>query len=308
MSSRHQLRHEHVHALFRNPRFGALDMAEAEWIKLTRREPALADNIDPVLGGGHFLTRALGSNPSRDVSVCHFEGREQELRQLRDWIDGDQPKGSLRIVTGSPGMGKSALLGMLVCLMHPELRQFSRRFEDRLGGSLKPDRRELGQIAAVHARNRDESELVTSIGRQLAPDRPLSEVDHLIDQMKLLPRAPIIFLDALDEAADPAGVMSKLLFPLLKSKRINDSNLCRLIIGTREQPRFQPLFEAAKPANIIDLDDTDLEVLHSNVSAYVIDLLRETPEIPGAVARAFSSAVAETVSQSMHRQPEIVSM
>lgn len=88
-----------------------------------------------MLGGRHFLTRALGTTPDRDSALCHFEGREEELEQLVEWID-ENSNSSFRIVTGSPGMGKSAVVGMLVCLMHPLLTQFSHRLENRLRGSL----------------------------------------------------------------------------------------------------------------------------------------------------------------------------
>ncbi|MFE0605435.1 hypothetical protein ACFW2T_27380 [Streptomyces sp. NPDC058892] len=50
----------------------------------------------------------------------HFVGREGQLAALAPWID-DLSAGGLRIATGAPGSGKSALLGALVCAGHEQI-------------------------------------------------------------------------------------------------------------------------------------------------------------------------------------------
>jgi hypothetical protein len=62
--------------------------------------------------------RPTRSAAGRIIAGC-FTGRAPQLRQLFAWMDGD---GGVTVVTGSPGAGKSALLGLLVCAAHPGLR------------------------------------------------------------------------------------------------------------------------------------------------------------------------------------------
>ena len=286
VSSRHQL-DDHVHPLFRNPHH-RLDSWDGAWHQLAAREPALTDSVDPVMGTDHFLTRATGATPGEETSLCHFSGRRRELGHLRQWLDTDPTESSLHIVTGSPGMGKSALLGVMVCLAHPELEAFAHDVENRLDPALKPDRRLPGEIAAAHARNREVSELVASIGRQLKAPGEITQPDKLIEYLRMLPAPPTIVVDALDEADDPGDVHLRLMMPLATGHK-----LCRLLVGTREQARFDALFgQAAESTN---LDGTDMRQLRDDVQSYVVSVLRES-DWRGEIARAFADGVAATVT------------
>ena len=129
-------------------------------------EPATARFVDPVLDEEHFRERAAGHGPARDrIDGGGFTGRAPQLRRLAGWMDGDDPQGAggLVVVTGSPGVGKSALLGVLVCAAHPQLREPTR--ELWRAAAARPS--ENAHLAAVHARQRGLAEITDSLGRQL---------------------------------------------------------------------------------------------------------------------------------------------
>jgi energy-coupling factor transporter ATP-binding protein EcfA2 len=72
-------------------------------------------------------------------------------------------EGCLVVVTGSPGAGKSALLGVLVCAAHPQLRHATQ--DVWRTAAARPS--ENPALAAVHARQRSMAEITASLGRQL---------------------------------------------------------------------------------------------------------------------------------------------
>ncbi|WP_156664388.1 AAA family ATPase [Mycobacterium sp. 852002-51613_SCH5001154] len=294
VTSRHELLHEHTHPAFPNPSYGRFG-TERGFVELAKKEPALADSADPVLGGGHFLLRASGAGSSQATSGIHFVGREEELHRLVDWLDCDKPDGCLRIVTGSPGMGKSALLGVVVCLAHPILEPFTYRVEQRF--VTRPYRRTLGQFAAVHARNRDLRELVLSLSRQLNPDQPVDRPDDLVAILRSLPAPPVVVIDALDEATDPEGVHLRLLQRLITERKPGGHGVCRLLVGTRDESRFATLFVHATASAVLNLDTFDPDTLRNNIVDYVVSLLREhAPHWTGSrIPSAFAEAVADKV-------------
>lgn len=68
------------------------------------------DEVDEGLDPRHFTRSASGlGDRVRDGAGC-FRGREDELFTLSVWFAGADPA-PVRVVTGSPGAGKSALLG-----------------------------------------------------------------------------------------------------------------------------------------------------------------------------------------------------
>lgn len=291
VSSRHEL-DQHVHSLFRNPAYPGGDWNE-ELLALASAEPALADSVDPVMGGLHFLTRASGGSPDQTTTVCHFVGRRAELRRLSQWIDDRHPGEGLRVVIGSPGMGKSALLGVLVCTVHPDLQPFSDHIESRIDAELKPDRARPGEVAAVNARNRDIGELVSSLARQLRATAAVRAPAELFEHLRSLPSAPLIVLDALDEAVDPREIQLRLLVPLA-----SEPGLCRLIVGVRHEARFGPIFDLASDYGLIDLDRVEIGELRRDVEAYVTSLLRDYAW-PTRAARAFAETVAAAVTPAV---------
>ncbi|MET7456284.1 hypothetical protein ABZT03_31285 [Streptomyces sp. NPDC005574] len=86
---------------------------------MARTDAALrqfAVESDPGLDLMHFALRAAGT---RHAEASLFSGRRPQLKRLAEWLDLGDEEGSrnrLRVVTGGPGSGKSAILGVAVCV------------------------------------------------------------------------------------------------------------------------------------------------------------------------------------------------
>ena len=74
----------------------------------------------------HFAPRGRGVLPFGGRQGWYFTGRTRALRELAQWLtDSGQP--TVQVVTGTPGSGKSAMLGRLVLLADPQHRQTALR-------------------------------------------------------------------------------------------------------------------------------------------------------------------------------------
>ena len=153
-----------------------VDIDQLEFFPNPGWDPGLKDNdaraevatelaalLDEAFDPRHFMLRAGAAEAVfGQVGRGFFHGRAEQLRQLRGWAMGTGP--SLRVVTGKPGVGKSALLGVVVCAAHPALREPTRDLWDRLADM--PPQVPEGSLAVVHARRRTVAEITASIARQ----------------------------------------------------------------------------------------------------------------------------------------------
>ncbi|MFE0382064.1 hypothetical protein ACFW1M_42395 [Streptomyces inhibens] len=88
---------------------------------LSEVDSGVASLLDETFDPRHFMLRGAGTELlDRGLGQGYFRGRAAEVRTLTGWFNGQGP--GFRIVTGKPGVGKSALLGVLVCAAHPTLR------------------------------------------------------------------------------------------------------------------------------------------------------------------------------------------
>jgi WD40 repeat protein len=252
------------------------------------------------LDAGHFIERAAGFGPlGYRGKAGSFTGRARELRILTNWIDRDEDGVHTRVVIGSPGVGKSALLGIVVCAAHPTLSAAT----ERLWNEVEVVPRRHDDLVAVHARQRTVGAIVTSLGQQLfeaQPDRNW-DVAALLAAITERRARPIVIIDALDEAVDPLALMNELLLPLARLQR-DERPACRLLVATRPWPEFEPLVEeAAGNLGVIDLDDVPRRTLQYDLEDYVNRLLRTDdrygePDL--APARAgFAAQVAASLSR-----------
>ena len=67
---------------------------------------------DPEVGR-HWMPRARGVARGSERGY-RFRGRRAALSELADWITSEQPRRTALVVTGSPGVGKSAVPGRIV--------------------------------------------------------------------------------------------------------------------------------------------------------------------------------------------------
>ena len=311
---------------FPNPSYEPSPAAEAA----AAVEPATAVFVDPALDEEHFRDRAAGRGPAarRFAGGC-FTGRSAQLRRLAAWMDGHNdpanPGGSgdgLVVVTGSPGVGKSALLGVLVCAAHPQLRESTR--ELWRAAAARPS--ENSGLVAVHARQRSLAEITASLGRQLLGTDGALYPGHTLypgeETFPALPRTspeliasiaglvvrPVIVLDALDEALDHHRVVAELLVPLARARRPDGSPACRLLVGTRSWDEFAPLLALAdETGEVIDLDAIPAEQRRHDLVDYVTALLELLPGYTTTAhsrgRRAFAAAVGAALVPD-HSEPQ----
>lgn len=215
-----------------------------------------------------------------DKAGRHFTGRRTQLRRLAPWLDqpASEVSGSaVCVVTGSPGTGKSALLGALVCTAHPLLTEQAQYVRDRLEPSCRPAVHPC--LGAVQARQRSTSDVVEALASQLGliePDGGWSP-EAFVDAVGTLGESPTVVVDALDEALAPDEITERLLLPLAALRRAraaddiappDDSSIvptrapgtpgCRVMVGMRPWTGFTRLRKLAETNGLlIDLDDDD---------------------------------------------------
>ncbi|WP_369253725.1 hypothetical protein [Streptomyces sp. R35] len=211
-------------------------------------------NCDPGLDPLHFAAHAAGN---ARADAIQFSGRKAELERIRAWIDNtDGTQDRLLVAIGSPGSGKSALLGVITCMTHPEIPEPLRAKVRSVVTTFRPHQPDV--VLAVHARQRDLEQVTETLHRQL--DLQLASApaatpggepddDHDCDtgrHAQPVPNTPealmrrldnvgdvLVIVDALDEAADPAIILDQLLFPLSGTTGGGPRSGCRVTIGTR---------------------------------------------------------------------------
>jgi hypothetical protein len=251
--------------------------------RMDRVRPAIPTDLlpfidDPVIGARHFDDR-VGR---------HFTGRTDQLDVIMPWIRGG-PGPALRIVTGGPGSGKSALLGAVVCASHPRLHEIDARVRSteydhagvvRAAGYHEPAAVE--RFASVHARQRRLDDVIAGIGRQL--ELPVPEegwsAPELIAAIAAMPSPPTIVLDALDESVEAENLEAVLLLPLVHCLRDTGG---RLLVGVRPwREIYRGLFDAAAdPDGVVDLDRVNDDVLEQDLKDYVRSILADSPRFSG---------------------------
>jgi WD40 repeat protein len=292
--------------LFRNPRYQPTALAR---LSLNAEESlqSFLIELDPVLDAQHYITRAFGAADD-SVATCVFTGRAAELDVLTPWLNDTTGATATIVVTGSPGTGKSALLGLLVCAAHPTLRSalLNRLPPLRLPGRAK-------SFAAVHARGRGTQQLVASIGRQLqlrepapgwTPARLIEALRHRAGRG--LPPATVV-VDALDEALSPTEVVQLLLLPLCTARSTSSTPgkddqrpACRLLVGTRAVDEAADLLKyASEQGRLLDLDQADLTVQRRDVAAFVRRHLELSPLYDSGPQEALRVRLSEELAAAL---------
>lgn len=215
----------------------------------------------------------------------------------------------MRVVTGKPGAGKSALLGVLVCAAHPALRPHTKPLWRSLGYRAPG---ENDRIAVVHARQLGVKQIFSSLARQLRhisdPGSGLSgpdgesegsasnEVDHLLSLLPGDGRPVTVIVDALDEAVRPQDIITELVLPLAQRAQMPGGGL-RLLVGTRDDERFRSLLDLARDEDACtDLSAIAPETVCRDVTEYVSRLLAADGPYALGVRRAAREALARAIA------------
>ena len=95
-----------------------------------------------------------------------FRGRTAALTQIVAWLDRATPDRRVLVVTGSPGMGKSAVLGRIVTTADPGIRASLPPGDNAVWASL-------GSVScAVHAKGKTALEVAEEIARAASAALP----------------------------------------------------------------------------------------------------------------------------------------
>jgi hypothetical protein len=223
----------------------------------------------------------------------YFSGRSRVLADLGTWL---REGAGLVVVTGPPGVGKSAVLGRLVMLCEPAARGVSASI-DRVSTESHPP---TGAIdAVVHAKGLTTTEFARALAVGVAIDaRPdvFLDPDAFLQLVKREQRRLTVVVDALDEAAEAVGIGTML-------RRLCSESTTRALVGSRRSPDGRPLRAnedrhgrlrgvLGEKIRIIDLqDEADTD---QDIARYVAARLRDSPhkEDPERLATV-SRAVAE---------------
>ena len=204
-----------------NPRRDAalvdLDLAEQDrrWRARRALERQRAEELR-----GQFVPRIAG-----------FTGRHRALAEITRWLD-TPADGRPVIVTGDPGSGKTAVLGLLATLANPIRRPTVPRDGLPADATLRPDA--IG--VAIYAGNLTTGQVLVGLAaaagiEDVNPDPGAlgSGLTRLLGGLRRSGPALVAMIDALDEAADPGHLASELIRPLIERAK----GSIRLLLGTR---------------------------------------------------------------------------
>ncbi|MFE0377888.1 caspase family protein [Streptomyces inhibens] len=223
----------------------------------------------------HFGPRSRGVEFESEQGL-YFSGRVSVLSELVTWLTAEDGDSKGRVVTGSPGCGKSAVLGRIVALSDG-------RYRPRLdlpGIAAETVVPEGCVTAAVHARHKRLEEVVERIAIALG-----TKADGAAALLQELTRRGrqgtpvVIVVDAVDEAGsdtaadagghgEPRRITRELLRPMSEIQGV------RLLVGTRHElvAPLGPTFTC------IDLDRPGYRAGADDVAGYVTRVLLATEE------------------------------
>ena len=201
----------------------------------------------------HWRPRARG------VSVVserghRFRGRRTALVEIVAWLDRLAPDRKVLVVTGSPGTGKSAVLGRTVTTADVEMCATLPPGDDAVRASV-------GSVAcAVHAKGKTALDVAREIARAASAPLPDRVEDLPAGLRQVLTerggRRFNIVIDALDEASDPAqarAVITGIVLPITETCADVGA---QVVVGTRRSDDAGDLLRVFGPArSTVDLDD-----------------------------------------------------
>ncbi|MFD5945023.1 trypsin-like peptidase domain-containing protein [Streptomyces collinus] len=220
--------------------------------------------------GRHWRPRSRGVSTDAERGF-RFRGRAAALSEIRDWLISSQPKRRVLVVTGSPGVGKSAVLGRIVTTADPGIAASLPLGDDAV-------RAHEGSVAcAVHAKGKTALEVADEIARAASARLPIQVQDlapNLRDALDGSGRPGFtLVIDALDEVVSPQQarlIIHHIARPLAENL---DHLGVRVIVGSRRRDDDGPLLDAFGNPGVIDLD-TSKYFDRADLAAYAMATLQ----------------------------------
>lgn len=222
--------------------------------------------------GRHWRPRARGVSIETEQGF-RFRGRSTALSEIVTWI-GEKPVRKALVVTGSPGVGKSAVLGRIVTTADAEISA-------ALPESDAAVRTPVGAIhCAVHAKGKTALDVAVEISKAASAAIP-EDIDYLPECLReaLVDRADNSFnivIDALDEAT--TGQQSRLIVRRILAPLVETcAHLgVRIVVGSRRRDDSGDLLgEFGRAISILDLDDPQ-NFKQEDLEAYTLATLQLT--------------------------------
>ncbi|WP_221447272.1 ATP-binding protein [Saccharothrix violaceirubra] len=230
----------------------------------------------------HLVLAAKGIDPTEEG--WFFTGRQRALRQIVDWLAAK--KAGMLLLTGSAGVGKSAVAGRIAALSDAAERADLMAHAPLTAED--PDPGDGSVDAAIHLRGMTVQSLAKDLADRLGLAVPRTPAD-LIAQLERADATTrqVLVLDGLDEAApgEATPIAEQLLVPL--------SRLCTVLLASRDRP-FQPHQEPGEAldsaltrtvgaaVHVLDLDQE--QDTASDIATYVRDRLLADDVAPDKAA------------------------
>ncbi|MGB9046551.1 MAG: hypothetical protein WCC47_03975, partial [Pseudonocardiaceae bacterium] len=211
------------------------------------------------------------SAPSRGVSVStepgwYFTGRGEVLRSLADHLDGEG--GQPVLLIGVAGSGKTAVLARLLTTATVGMRHALPTVARR---EYRPD--SDAAISALDVSGLDVTDALAELTRLLGC--PVLDVPSMAEPLRLV-------IDSVDQAVDPAAMISQLVQPLAAVPAV------RLVVATR--PALVPTFTGFRPVDLPGSEDDVKSYLLKRLM-YGAIVAAELGDLARGCAGNFSAAV-----------------
>lgn len=240
-----------------------------------------------------------------------LRGRHTALAEIVRWLK-DPAAASPLIVTGEPGSGKSAVLGLIAALSSNAWRHAVSSHE--LPSECIPDQGSID--VSIYSAGLTSGQVLAGLGAAAHADEigPEAEaaggIQKLLADMRGRGRPLIALIDALDEVNDPAhtvGVLTQFTQPA------EDRQPIRLLLGARPRLCDQLASDPLRPCLVVDLDRepfadpdaiSDLITQHLLVNEALSDLSGSQPDRFKGIVDAISERaghsflVAEIVART----------
>jgi WD40 repeat protein len=225
------------------------------------------------------------------LSDWYFTGRAVALGELLVWLSGKRSDGRARVITGSPGCGKTALIRQL----HKLQIGIGKNQADSESGVDSSRAGAGGQRTAnvyIEAHGKLVTEIVVEIAEAIGSDA--KSADQLQAALGRMPQRFVMAIDGLDEAEQPTKVISELLLPIREMPNVF------LVIATRPDVtgKGKRVKSMAEGSVEIDLDDARY-LGDEDIANYVANRLRATEEPNKSTPYKDHPTVAKQIAEAI---------